>query len=345
MSKVTISKFFKSDNYSGIHEKVLQSIINSNNGHMSAYCDDEVSLECNLLFNKIFQTNSKVLYAFSGTGANVLAVKSCLKPSQAIICSSSAHINTNEPGAIESVAGVKIYPIQTNDGKISSFQIYKEYQKNTVFGKHSAMPRLVSISQPTELGTVYSLDELKAIKKTCTELNLYLHIDCCRVYNAAVSLNCSLAQTTSDIGADIISLGGTKLGCMLAEAVIIFNPSLKEESDYIQKNTLQLYSKNRFVASQYLALLQDNLWFEIAKHENDLAKSLEQNFLNKGFKINQKVQSNHVFVELDKDLAKKLQHKGWCYIWPDEKLSLIRLVTSFDNTEDDIQDLFYFINN
>lgn len=338
-------KTFKSDNYSGIHPQILESIIKANTEHAMAYCEDELTKKCNQRFNEIFEQECKVVYVFNGTGANVLSIKSCLKSYQAIICADSAHINTNETGAPESITGVKIYSVPTNDGKITPLQIRKEYTKQNIFGKQRAMPKMVSISQCTEYGTVYTLQELQEIKKMCVELDLYLHIDCCRVFNACAYLNCNLADITSKIGADIISLGGTKLGCMIAESVVIFNPKLMIDVEYLQKNTLQLYSKNRFMACQYLALFQNNLWLEIANNQNKIAKTLEKELTKKGFEMVQKVESNHLFIKMPTELAQKLQESNWCYIWPDDNISQIRLVINFDNTQKDALELINFIKN
>ena len=211
-------------------------------------------------------------------------------------------------------------------------------QEHHAYGKHRSKPALVSITQCTEYGTVYNIDELRSIRSICTELGLLLHIDCCRVYNAAAYLDCSLADITSKIGADIISLGGTKIGCMLAESVVIFNPDLYQDAEYIQKNTLQLYSKNRFLACQYVALFENELWRDLAKHQNQIAKTIESKLLGLGFKTTQKVESNHLFVEVKPELANKLENAGLCYIWPGEG-SQVRLVTSFDSNEDDIEAL------
>jgi threonine aldolase len=330
-------KTFKSDNYSGIHPKVMEAIIQANTSHATAYGDDELTQRCNQVFETVFEKECKVVYVFNGTGANVLAIKNCLRQHESVICAETAHINAQETGAVESVAGVKLYSIPTVDGKIRGDQIKEKYLEKTAFGKHSSKPKMVSITQCTEFGTIYTIEELKNIKKVCTEYDMYLHIDCCRVYNAAASLNCSFADITSKVGADIISLGGTKLGCMMAEAVVIFNPELTKDIDYIQKNTLQLYSKNRFMAAQYLALFQDNLWLDIAQQQNSIAKKLEDQLSKLGYETTQKVESNHLFVNIPKELAQKLQAANWCYIWPDKGTSQIRLVTSFDSTQEDIE--------
>jgi threonine aldolase len=329
-------KTFKSDNYSGIHPKVLESITQTNIGHSIAYGDDEITQKCNKLFNTIFEKDCKVVYVFNGTGANVLAIKNCLRQYEAIICAETAHINSQETGAAEAVAGVKLCSLPTTDGKITANQIKEKYLENTIFGKHSSKCKMVSITQCTEFGTVYTVEELKAIKKVCVECEMYLHIDCCRVYNACASLDCTLAEITSKIGADIISLGGTKLGAMIAESIVIFNPKLAKEVDYMQKNTLQLYSKNRFIACQYLALFQDNLWLEISNHQNKIAKILKSKLVERGYKITQKVESNHLFVKMPMEVAEKLQASNWCYIWPEKTVSQIRLVTSFDSTVEDV---------
>jgi threonine aldolase len=330
-------KTFKSDNYSGIHPTILESITKANVEHDVAYCDDQITAQCNTLFEKIFESPCKIIYVPTGTGANVLALKISLRQYEAVICAESAHINTNETGAPEAIAGIKIYAISTTDGKITPAQIRAEYSKQTVFGKHRANPKMVSISQCTEYGTVYNLEELTQIGQTCRELGLYLHIDCCRVYNACVELDCPLADIVSSSRADSISLGGTKLGCMMAESVVIFNPQLMVDTEYLQKNTLQLYSKNRFLACQYIALLENGLWKSLATKQNNLASLLKEQLLELGYAMNQKVESNHLFVEMPSELALHLQTTGWCYIWPDPEVSMVRIVINFDSTVEDLE--------
>jgi threonine aldolase len=201
-------KTFKSDNYSGIHPKILEAIIDTNDNHSIAYGDDEMTLKCDQKFCSVFEKECKVVYVFNGTGANVLSIKNCLRQYEAVICAETAHINSQETGAAEAIAGVKLYTIPTKDGKINADQIRDKYLEKTAFGKHSSRPKMVSITQCTEFGTIYTAAELEAIKMVCVEFELYFHIDCCRLYNACASLGCGLADITSKVGADIRSYDG-----------------------------------------------------------------------------------------------------------------------------------------
>ena len=340
-------RYFKSDNYAGIHPNLLAKITAVNIGHESSYGADKYTKYAELCFQEVFNREFRVAFTLNGTGTNVLALKIALKPHESVISANTAHINTNETGAPESVVGCKILTINTENGKITAEQIKAKYIEATAFGRHATHPKLVSITQCTEFGTVYDLLELKQIRKVCDELNLLLHIDGCRIYNAASFLNVDLDQIA--VFADFLSLGGTKLGAIMAESLLVFNPGFFDGLEYVHKNTLQLNSKNRFVASQYLGLFENNaqnkpLWLELAEHENKLAHLIGQELSNLGFKIIQKVESNHIFVEVGEKIAKLLESSGYCYIWTQNPF-VVRFVVSFDNTESDVGDLITFIKN
>ncbi len=337
---------FKSDNYSGIHPEVLQAIVEANQGHATAYAEDSLSIEVKALIQKIFQKPCEVVYVLNGTGANVLSLKLCLRPGESVLLADSSHLNVNESGAPESVTGAKLLAVKTNsNSKITPEAVRKKYQAETLNSYHATLPKVLSISQATELGTVYSIAELQALKTLCLELDLYLHIDACRIYNAAEYLKVELSEITSQVGADLISFGGTKNGAMLAEAVVIFNPELQKNYRYIQKNTLQLYSKNRYAAAQYKALLQNDLWLRSARQANSLARNLEKQILSiPNLKVVYPVEANMLFLETTRELANLLLAKGLCYLWSEDPC-VVRLVLSFDNTEADLIELLNLINS
>ncbi len=331
---------FKSDNYSGIHPDVLAAISNANQGHASAYAEDTYSLVATKLIQEVFSANCAVAYVLNGTGANVLSLKICLRAGESVLLAESSHLNVNETGAPEAIVGCKLLPVKTNQfAKVTPEAVRKKYLAETLNSYHATLPKVLSVSQSTELGTVYSVPELQELKDLATELGLFFHLDACRVYNAAEFLKVDLATITSKVGVDLISLGGTKNGAMLAEAVVIFNPELQKNYRYIQKNTLQLYSKNRFAAAQYQALLNGDLWLRNATQANTLARSLEQQLKGrKDIRIIYPVEANMLFLEVPSELADRLVTEGLCYLWSEDP-SVVRLVMSFDNTEKDLEEL------
>jgi threonine aldolase len=332
-----VYKTFKSDNYSGVHLEVMSAIFASNIGHVAAYMNDEYTIQANTILQENFGAKCKILYCFNGTSANVLALRACLKPYQSVICANSAHINTNEAGAPEGIIGTKLVLLPHENGKLTAEQLSNYLASSN--GIHSPQPKVVSIAQSTEYGTVYTIEELKAIKKVCVEHNLYLHMDGCRIYNAAVYLGRSLAEMTSEVGIDVLSLGGTKNGAMMAEAVLFFNKDLFDGLGYLHKNTLQLYSKNRFMAVQFTALFTNNLWRRNADNANEMAAFMADRLQEiEGVSIAFPCQTNQVFVQMPLAWCKALERKGYCYILS-ENPPLIRLVCSFDTTKENVREL------
>jgi threonine aldolase len=333
-------KTFKSDNYSGVHLEIMSAIFAANVGHATAYMQDEYTIQANTTIEDIFG-KCKILYCFNGTSANVLALRACLRAYQAVICANSAHIHNNETAAPESIIGCKLITLTAQDGKITAQQIKEHLAWSN--GIHSPQAKVVSITQPTEYGTTYSIEELKAIKEVCLAHDLYLHIDGCRIYNAAVHLNCNLAAISSEIGVDILSLGGTKNGAMMAEAVLIFNPDLSNGVEYLQKNTLQLYSKNRYMAVQFTALFSNNLWKRNAENANKMTKLLATELEKIAtMQLAFPCQTNQLFVQTSLTICKYLEQKGFCYILSEDtskQTGLIRFVCSYDTQKEDIQAL------
>lgn len=327
---------FASDNNAGVHAEVLEAIARANDGHVIAYGADPFTARTEKIFQKQFGKNTAVFFVFGGTGANVLALQSITKSYQAVICAETAHINVDECGAPEKFTGCKLISVPTKDGKLRPEQL--EHYLHGVGFEHHVQPRVVSISQATEMGTVYSPRELKALSAFAHKNNMLLHMDGARIANAAVSLNANLRAFTVDAGVDVVCFGGAKNGMMYGEAVLFFDKSLAGDFKYIRKQGMHLPSKMRFISAQFEALLTGNLWRRSAEHANRMARLLAAE-LEKipQIKLTQPVESNGVFAILPSEDIPELQKKYFFYIW-NEEASEVRLMTSFDTTEEDIRD-------
>jgi len=329
-------KSFASDNYSGVHPEILKAINHVNNEHQTAYGYDEYTAEAVNVFKEIFGNNVSVFFVFTGTAANVLSIKASIPSYKSVICSSVAHINVDETGAPENFTGSKIISIETNNGKLKPKDIEPYLLRKN--DEHFAYPGLISITQSTELGTVYSIEEIKELSELAHKNNILLHMDGARIHNAAVSLNADFKEFTSDAGVDILSFGGAKNGLMFGEAVVVFNNKLAGDFKFIRKQAMQLSSKMRFLSIQFTTLLKTNLWKTNAEHSNKLAKYFEQKLKNiPQVEITQKVQANGLFVKIPKEIIKKMQEYYFFYIW-DETNNIVRLMMSFDNTFEEIDD-------
>jgi threonine aldolase len=327
---------FASDNNAGIHPEMIEAIRAVNEGHVVAYGDDEITARAVRLFKKHFGKNVAVYFVFGGTGANVLGLKAITKPYQAVICAETAHINVDECGAPEKFTGCKLISLPTPDGKLRIEQIEPML---SVFGnEHHVQPRVISISQATEMGTVYTKQELKALAQFAHANNMLLHVDGARMANAATSLNVALKEITTDVGVDVLSLGGTKNGMMYGEAVVFFDERMGHDFKYIRKQGMQLPSKMRYVSAQFEALLSGDLWRRSATHANRMGRLLGSE-LEKvpGIKLTQPVEANGVFVIVPQQFIPVLQKKYFFYQW-NEAISEVRLMCSFDTTEQDIHD-------
>ena len=326
---------FGSDNNSGVHPSILSAIIAANEGHAVGYGDDRWTNEAKEHFVRHFGPDIEVQFVFNGTGANVVAAATALRPYQAIICSNSSHINSDECGAPEALIGAKLIDVQNADGKVRPADI--ETHAKLLGVVHHVQPRLVSITQSNELGLVYSLDEMKVLAETARRHHLYLHIDGARLSNAAAALNQPLRALTRDIGADLVSFGGTKNGMMFGEAVIIINPALIGVAQFLRKQFAQLASKMRYISAQFSAYLADDLWLRNAQHANQMAQLLaEQCAVIPGVEIPRSVQANAVFARIPRAVIEALQHDYFFYLW-DEPTNEVRWMTSFDTTADDIR--------
>lgn len=335
-------KSFASDNYSGIHPEVFEAIQLANSHHQISYGDDIFTHEAVQLFEKEFG-NVSVLFAFNGTGANVICLKCCTLPFQAVICSDLAHIHVDECGAPTQSIGCSLLPISTTDGKLTPELIQPLLSR--IGNVHHTQPKVISISQSTEVGTIYSIDELKALCRFAHDNNMYVHLDGARISNAVAALGITLKEATVDCGIDIMSFGGTKNGLMMGEAVLVFNDELKANAPYFQKQSAQLFSKNRFIAAQFKALLSNDLWLRMATHANKMAQILSTEIQQlPGVKITRKVQANAVFAIIPQKAIEPLQAKYPFYIWDEETLEL-RWMCSFDTTEEDIENFVCTLRN
>jgi threonine aldolase len=327
-------KSFASDNYSGIHPEVFVALQLANSHHQISYGDDTFTSDAVQLFEKEFG-NVSVLFSFNGTGANVICLKCCTLPFQAVICSDLAHIHVDECGAPTQSIGCSLLPIPTTDGKLTPELIKPLLSR--LGNVHHTQPKVISISQSTEVGTIYSIDELKALCRFVHDNDMYVHLDGARISNAVAALGVTLKEATVDCGVDIMSFGGTKNGLMMGEAVLVFNDKLKANAPYFQKQSAQLFSKNRFIAAQFKALLSNDLWLRMATHANKMAQLLSAEIQQlPGVTITRKVQANAVFAIIPQKAIEPLQAKYPFYIWDEETLEL-RWMCSFDTTEEDIE--------
>jgi threonine aldolase len=329
------ARSFASDNNSGIHPEILQAISAANRGHVVGYGEDPYTGAAVRKFREHFGPDVDVFIVFNGTAANCLSLMALTRSFHAVICSEVAHIYTDECGAPERFTGCKLIPIPAPDGKLTVESVRRAY--HGIGDQHHVQPRVISITQATELGTVYRPEEIKALAGFAHERQMFLQVDGARIANAAASLGQSLRQATRDLGVDVLSFGGTKNGLMGAEAVIFFDRELSRNFLYFRKQGMQLASKMRFISAQFNALLSNNLWWKNAQHSNRMAKLLERELTKiPEIEIVYKVEANGVFAKVPRRSIAKLQKRYFFYVWNQEH-SIVRWMCSFDTTEDDIQ--------
>jgi threonine aldolase len=335
------ARSFASDNNAGIHPEILKAIAQANVGHVVGYGADPYTEATVTRFREHFGSDTEVFVVFNGTGANCLSLQSLTKTYNAVICAASAHIYTDECGAPEKFTGCKLLPLQTTDGKLTVEMVRHAY--HGIGDEHHVQPRVVSITQSTEMGTVYRPEEIIALARFAHEHDMYLHLDGARIANAAAALGQTLRQATRDLGVDILSFGGTKNGIMGGEAVLFFRPEYSHDFLFLRKQAMQLASKMRFISVQLGALLTNDLWLSNAQHSNRMAKLLEKEMREiPGLKIVYKVEANGVFAQIPRDAIAKIQERYFFYVWNEEE-SVVRWMCSFDTTEDDVREFAAFV--
>lgn len=332
--KVKILKSFASDNYAGVHSEVMAAMAAVNDGHAVAYGDDPTTDDVRELIKAEFGANAEMFIVFNGTGANVIALQSALRPWENVICSQMAHINVDESGAPERLTGSKLVAVPTPDGKLTPAMIRAAY--TGAGDQHHTQPKVVSITQSTELGTVYTVEEVRAIVDASHTMGMKVHMDGARISNAAVSLGARFRDFTTEAGVDVLSFGGTKNGLMGAEAVVFLNPELASQALWIRKSSMQLASKHRYVAAQLKALLTNDLWRRNASHANEMAQRLAAGLREvSNLRITQTVQANGVFVEMPRPILKGLQAAFPFYLW-NPATGEARLMCSWDTNAQEV---------
>ncbi|MFI6206173.1 threonine aldolase family protein [Streptomyces sp. NPDC051041] len=325
---------FASDNYAGAHPEVLAALALANGGHQVSYGEDVYTEHLQGVVRSHFGATAEAFPVFNGTGANVVALQAVTDRWGAVICAESAHINVDECGAPERVGGLKLLTVPTPDGKLTPELIDRE-----AYGwddEHRAMPQVVSIAQTTELGTVYTPEEIRALCEHAHAHGMRVHLDGSRLANAAAFLDVPMRAFTNAAGVDILSLGGTKNGALFGEAVVVIDQDAVRHMKHLRKLSMQLASKMRFVSVQLEALFAKDLWLRNARHANGMAQRLAEGVRAvHGVEILHPVQSNAVFARLPHDVAERLRKRFRFYFW-DEAAGVVRWMCAFDTTEEDV---------
>jgi threonine aldolase len=332
---------FASDNNAGVHPEILKAIALVNQGHVVGYGADPYTAIMVNTFREHFGADAEVFIVFNGTGANCLSLQALTKSYHAVLCAASAHVYTDECGAPEKFTGCKLIPISTADGKLTVEMVRHAY--HGVGDEHHVQPKVISLTQSTEMGTVYQPGEIRALADFAHARDMYLHLDGARIANAAASLGQTLRQATRDLGVDVLSFGGTKNGILGGEAVVFFRPELAQDFLFFRKQSMQLASKMRFISAQLGALLTNDLWLTNAQHSNRMAKLLEKEIRQiPQVKIVHQVEANGVFAKIPSDAIAKIQERYFFYVWNEEE-SVVRWMCSFDTTEEDVWGFATFV--
>jgi threonine aldolase len=329
-----VNRGFASDNAATVHPQVLDAITAANQGHAFGYGHDALTASVQAQFAAEFGDGAQAFPVFNGSGANVVAIRAACRPYQGVICTDTAHINVDECGAPEAIAGVKLLTVPHRDGKLTPEALERRIAR--VGDEHAVQPHLVSISQATELGTVYTAEEISTLSRVAHEHDLRVHLDGARLANAAAALGVPLRALTTDAGVDLISFGATKNGALAAEAVVVLQPDLAGEMLFLRKQTLQLASKMRFIAAQLGALLTGGLWRQNAAHANAMAARLAE-ALGDAVEITRPVHANAVFARLPASVRGALHERYDFYDW-DEGSGEVRWMCAWDTTEADVDE-------
>ena len=331
-----ITRHLISDNASGVHPEVLRMIHTANVGHAVAYGEDEYTRKAREVFRSHFGETTRAYFVGTGTAANILALQSVTQSFEAVICADSSHLHRDECGAPEKILGSKTLIAPAVRGKITTPAIQLLVQDANGF--HRVQPRVVSISQPTEYGTVYTPEEVRSLADFCHQNGLFLHVDGARLSNAAASLNLTLRDMTTALGVDLLSFGGTKNGLLAAEAVVVLTPASVQHVEFYQKQSMHLLSKMRFVSAQFLALLGSDLWLKNAHHANAMAKLLAVGASKiPDVQIIFPPETNAIFARIPRAWVDSLQSHSRFHVW-DSQTTTVRWMTSFDTQEIDIED-------
>ena len=330
-------KMFKSDNTSGVHPKIMEAIINENQGYAHAYGEDDTTKRAEEKIGELLGCDADVFFVTTGTAANVIGLMGLLRTYEGIVAAETAHINVDECGAMEKFAGNKIIQVPNREGKIYIEDIEPLLE---VFGdEHSVQPKVISISQTTEMGTLYTVDEIRRLAEFAHSNNMLLHVDGARIANAVEALGTTLKEMITDTGVDLLSFGGTKNGMMMGEAIVSLNREFGRGYLFHRKQGMQLVSKMRYISAQFIAYLQDDLWIHNARNANQMGKYLAERISDQdGVELYAPVSTNMVFAFMDKGLIDYLSKKFKFYV-TDPSQGQVRFVTSYDITKEDV-DLF-----
>jgi len=324
-----------------VHPEVLEAILHANEGHAVGYGDDPHTESAVGKFREQFGADIEVFFVFNGTAANTLSLQALTRPFHAVLCPELSHIYTDECGAPEKFTGCKLVPLPAPEGKLTVEAVAQAY--HGIGDKHHVQPRVISITQATEMGTVYKPSEIEELARFAHEREMFLHMDGARISNAVAAQRLTLRQATRDLGVDVLSFGGTKNGLMGAEAVVFFRPDLAQDFLFVRKQGMQLASKMRYMSAQMEALLTNDLWRRNAEHANRMAQLLEQ-ALRKipRIKIVYPVQANGVFTQIPREAIEKIQERYFFYVWSEAE-SVVRWMCSFDTTEEDVREFAKFV--
>jgi len=335
----TNPRTFASDNYAGVHPEILAAMGAVNSGHQIAYGEDTLTERLQELMRAEFGEHTEAFPVFNGTGANVIALQACTKRWEAVICADTAHIHADEGGAPEKMAGLKLWTVATEDGKLTP-----ELVEGQIFDMgvvHRAQPGVVSITNTTEMGTLYSAAEIRAIADVTHKHGLFLHLDGARLSNAAAALGTNFRDFTTDAGVDILSFGGTKIGALAAEAVVVLNTNtergraLAEALPFLRKTSMQLASKMRFVSAQLVTLIEGDLWLRNARNANAMALRLDAGIRALGVEVPNSTDANAVFPIFTAAVTEQLQKQFRFYVW-NQATGMVRLMCSWDTTVEDV---------
>jgi threonine aldolase len=335
MQNNKIKRGFASDNNAGVHPDIIREILSVNQGHTLGYGSDAYTEKALGLFKEHLGSECETFFVFTGTAANVLGLSSVTRSWNSIITASSAHLEQDECGAPEKFLGAKVLTVDTPDGKINTRLIEKHLHGFDF--EHHSQPKVISITQSTEMGTVYTAPEIREIAEFAHSMNMFLHMDGARISNAAVALGLPFRAFTTDAGVDVLSFGGTKNGMMFGEAICFLKAGMAQDFKYLRKQGMQLASKMRFISAQYIAWFRNDLWKACAAHSNSKSRQLADRLQKfSDLKITQKVESNGIFIIIPDEVASRVRDHYFFYPW-NEKISEYRLMTSWDTTDEDIE--------